>query len=128
MNERQRLIQLMESEGMNAKSFAQEVGISQGTLSNIMGGRNKPSLEVLQAVLNRFRTVQSDWLILGVGNMYRTNGEALPPQPQETKQESTSSEHQQTTISTEENNTNPSSARRVTKIMVFYDDGTFEER
>ena len=103
MNERQRLIQLMESEGMNA---------------------NKPSLEVLQAVLNRFRTVQSDWLILGVGNMYRTNGEALPPQPQETPAE----EHQQTTISTEENNTNPSSARRVTKIMVFYDDGTFEER
>ena len=75
MNERQRLMQIMEAEGMNAKQFSKEVGISQGTLSNIMSGRNNPSLDVLQAVLNRFRTIQSDWLILGIGAMYRPNGD-----------------------------------------------------
>ena len=60
---------------MNAKQFAQEVGISQGTLSNILGGRNKPSLDVMQAVLNRFRQVRSDWLILGSGVMYERTGQ-----------------------------------------------------
>ena len=70
MNERDRVLQVMQSEGMNAKQFCQEVGISQGTLSNIMGGRNKPSLDVMQAILRRFRAVSCDWLIMGVGTMY----------------------------------------------------------
>ena len=70
MNERDRVLQVMQSEGMNAKQFCQEVGISQGTLSNIMGGRNKPSLDVMQAILRRFRAVNCDWLIMGVGTMY----------------------------------------------------------
>ena len=57
MNERDRVLKIMQSEGMNAKQFCQEVGISQGTLSNIMGGRNKPSLDVMQAILSRFRAI-----------------------------------------------------------------------
>jgi transcriptional regulator with XRE-family HTH domain len=74
MNERQRLEQIIESEGLTAKQFAEEVGIQAGTISNIVNGRNNPSLDVMQRVLNRFRTISSDWLILGVGSMYRTNG------------------------------------------------------
>ena len=70
MNERDRVLQVMQSEGMNAKQFCQEVGISPGTLSNITGGRNKPSLDVMQAILRRFRAVNCDWLIMGVGTMY----------------------------------------------------------
>ena len=69
MSESERLKAVMETAGMNAKQFAMEVGISAGTLSNIMKGRNRPSLDVMQAVLNRFRQVRSDWLILGSGSM-----------------------------------------------------------
>ena len=74
MNERDRVLKIMQSEGMNAKQFCQEVGISQGTLSNIMGGRNKPSLDVMQAILRRFRAINCDWLIMGIGNMYLSSG------------------------------------------------------
>lgn len=52
MDERQRLVKIMESEQVNAKEFSSQVGISASTLSNILGGRNKPSLEVMQAILN----------------------------------------------------------------------------
>ena len=69
MNERERLLQVIEAEKMNAKQFAEEVGIQAGTLSNIISGRNNPSLDVMKRVLNRFRTLSSDWLILGVGSM-----------------------------------------------------------
>ncbi|MGN0234775.1 MAG: helix-turn-helix domain-containing protein [Paludibacteraceae bacterium] len=74
MNERERLLKLMADQNMSAKQFAAEVGIQAGTISNIVNGRNNPSLYVMQRVLNRFRTLNSDWLILGVGNMYRTEG------------------------------------------------------
>ena len=69
MNERERLEKVIEEEGMSAKQFAHEVGIQAGTISNILSGRNNPSLEVMKRVLNRFRTISSDWLILGVGSM-----------------------------------------------------------
>ena len=74
MNERERLLKLIADNNMSAKQFAAEVGIQAGTISNIVNGRNNPSLDVMQRVLNRFRTLSSDWLILGVGNMYRTDG------------------------------------------------------
>lgn len=74
MNERERLLKLIADNNMSAKQFAAEVGIQAGTISNIVNGRNNPSLDVMQRVLNRFRTLNSDWLILGVGNMYRTEG------------------------------------------------------
>ncbi len=72
MTEQERLQMLMRTEEMSAKDFAAEVGISAATMSNILNGRNKPSLEVLQKVLNRFRLVSSDWLILGIGSMYKS--------------------------------------------------------
>ena len=94
MNERERLLKLIADNNMSAKQFAAEVGIQAGTISNIVNGRNNPSLDVMQRVLNRFRTLSSDWLILGVGNMYRTeggkenreNGEAKDQQLQQQQQ------------------------------------------
>ena len=138
MNERDRILQVMQSEGMNAKQFCQEVGISPGTLSNITGGRNKPSLEVMQAVLRRFRAVSCDWLIMGVGTMYingaREEGvlslfdnEVTVAEETNQKVAQTKDLRQCTTI--EVSQTVASSAPRVvSKIMIFYSDGTFEER
>ena len=77
MNEQERLLKLIAENNMSAKQFAAEVGIQAGTISNIVNGRNNPSLDVMQRVLNRFRTLNSDWLILGVGNMYRSEGGSM---------------------------------------------------
>ena len=133
MNERQRLEQVIEHEQMTAKQFASEVGIQAGTISNILSGRNNPSLDVMQRVLNRFRTLSSDWLILGVGSMYRQNGEGpnntlfdiKPVEPEIASTEPTDriqEKAQQPSVMV----TAPS--KTVEKIIVFYSDGTFEER
>ena len=152
MNERERLLKIMESEGMNAKQFSSEVGISQGTLSNIIGGRNRPSLEVMQQVLNRFRTIQSDWLILGVGSMYRTNGDGpqtslfdirpndvLPsvtvlPERNTEQQTDIQQENKQNVTKRKQSDSAASAdsqtvgVKQVRRIIVFYTDGTYEER
>ncbi|MBQ4390610.1 MAG: helix-turn-helix transcriptional regulator [Paludibacteraceae bacterium] len=130
MNERQRLEQIIESEGLTAKQFAEEVGIQAGTISNIVNGRNNPSLDVMQRVLNRFRTISSDWLILGVGSMYRTNGAPdttlFDIKPIEVEQ----SEHQEIKAEnkSEQIISAPAQSKVIDKIMIFYTDGTFEER
>ena len=71
MDEKDRIEKIMLKEEMNSAVFAAEIGIQGSTLSHILNGRNNPSLDVLKKILNRFRTVSSDWLILGIGSMYR---------------------------------------------------------
>ena len=131
MNERDRILQVMQSEGMNAKQFCQEVGISQGTLSNILGGRNKPSLDVLQAVLRRFRGINCDWLIMGVGSMYLSGSrEHVQPTLFEDEREALVVPSSPSIVSPVANNVAPTqtAVRTVQKVMIFYSDGTFEER
>ena len=135
MNERDRVLQVMQSEGMNAKQFCQEVGISPGTLSNITGGRNKPSLDVMQAILRRFRAISCDWLIMGVGTMYvagareegvlnlfgRENEPVEPPKEAVVAPVMAVSTNLAPAAS-------PALKRTVEKVLIFYSDGTFEER
>ena len=132
MNERDRILQVMQAEGMNAKQFCQEVGISQGTLSNILGGRNKPSLDVLQAVLRRFRGINCDWMIMGVGSMY-LSGSREHVQPTLFSEEETNESTMSVAATTVPPTSNvsgraPETVRTVQKVMIFYSDGTFEER
>lgn len=133
MNERQRLEQIIESEGLTAKQFAEQVGIQAGTISNIINGRNNPSLDVMQRVLNRFRTISSDWLVLGVGSMYRTNGAPdktlFDIKPIEVEHDATEQlEKQVQENKSEQTLSAPTQNKVVDKILIFYTDGTFEER
>ena len=79
MDEKERIEKIMLKEEMNSAVFASEIGIQGSTLSHILNGRNNPSLDVLKKILNRFRTVSSDWLILGIGSMYRTEKQSQTP-------------------------------------------------
>ena len=142
MNEQQRLMALMRAEGLNAKSFAEQVGISAATMSNILNGRNKPSLEVMQKVLNRFRTLSPQWLILGVGSMYleKSNSQCDILQ-QDSTQEDQENQDQNGSLykrykrSVQEQAKTPADDtlritqdnRSAVRIVVFYNDGTFDE-
>ncbi len=79
MDEKERIEKIMLKEEMTAAIFASEIGIQGSTLSHILNGRNNPSLDVLKKILNRFRTISSDWLILGVGSMYRSEKQSQTP-------------------------------------------------
>jgi len=79
MEVKEKIEKIMEREQMNSLQFAGEIGIQGSTLSHILNERNKPSLDVLKKILNRFRTISSDWLILDVGSMYRTEKQSQAP-------------------------------------------------
>ncbi len=144
MTEKERLLKIMELQEMNAKQFAEEVGIQPGTISNILKDRNKPSLDVLQRVLLRFSQVSPEWLILGTGSIYRQKSDSqqtlfdVPPieeqQPSrvetpyiaspETPYKSTPTGRPTVAPSAETITIKP---RKVKKITILYDDGTFQE-
>ena len=138
MNEKERLIQVMQSEGLNAKQFADRIGVSAGTLSNIMNERNKPSLEVFQKVLDSFRIISPDWLISGIGPMYRQKNDSQQLVLIDVKPETNSfaeSLPENSTIENKQNKTNnqqflektTTNNKKIQKVLVFFTDGSYEE-
>lgn len=79
MSEKERIEKIMQMEGLNSGQFAQEIGIQTSTLSHILNGRNKPSLDVMKKILNRYPKIESDWLILGQGAMLRKELQSQSP-------------------------------------------------
>ena len=80
-----RIAEIIEKEKLSSLKFATMIGIQPSAVSHFLSGRNKPSTEVVTKILNTFRTISSDWLLLGVGPMYRETGETSKKQPVEVK-------------------------------------------
>ena len=150
LDEKDRLATLIQQENVSAKQFAEEVGIQPGTVSNILNGRNKPSLEVMQKVLKRYPQVSSDWLISGEEPMYRKKDDFqqallfdIPTNTQVGSGCSTTNQKgdSKTNIVSMDNDQTPQrnsqglrfttqhtqNTKSIQKIVVFFDDGTFEE-
>ena len=52
--------------------FAEEIGINGSRLSHYISGRNNVSLDLVTRILERFRGINSDWLLFGRGEMYKS--------------------------------------------------------
>lgn len=66
-----RLLAVMEFYNLSRTEFAARLGVSPAVLSHISSGRNKPGLEMVVELLNRFPEVSADWLLLDKGSMLR---------------------------------------------------------
>ena len=99
---------LMKLNNLSASGFAEKIGVQPSSISHILSGRNKPSLEFVEKVLAQFPNVSADWLING-----NTHVESNL-KPKETKVEKPTP-----TLS--------NSNKQIKKIVVFYEDNSFEE-
>lgn len=142
-----RIRTLMRHFGMSQKEFANEIRISEGTLSSIFSGRNKPTLNTLNNIRERFSEVNMDWLMNGIGDMFSSPSSpsmygmpdevshpAVPSQVSGTPTQLTFMEFQsdsrqassQAPNATQDMKNFDKPMRRIAEIRVFYDDGTFE--
>ena len=80
---REKLLDLMKSEGLKPSQLAEMLEINPAGISHILAGRNKPSFELLQKILRRFPRINPDWLLLDSKQMYRngcgTDGQTGDP-------------------------------------------------
>lgn len=67
MNERERIELLMKCYDLTASQFADKTGIQRASVSHILSGRNKPSLEVMLKIYDAFPGIDIKWLMTGVG-------------------------------------------------------------
>jgi len=74
---KERLLQLMQSLGMNPTQFAQATGIQRATLQHVLSGRNDASLTMVISICNAYPKLNMEWLIFGRGTLY---SDSLPHQ------------------------------------------------
>ncbi len=122
-----RIKTLINKENVNATKFAEYIGISPSSLHHIVSGRNNPSLEVIQKILNRFEYVNAFWLITGKGepfnkmeqaSLFKSDEIATITRPTE-KSEKTENDKKKEIENVSEN-------KSIEKIVIFYKDKTFE--
>ncbi len=67
-----RLEKFIKTEGLTPSRFAEIMGVQPSSISHILGGRNKPSFDFIEKMLQRFPKLNPDWLLLGKGTIYRS--------------------------------------------------------
>lgn len=62
---------LLNKEGLSANKFANILDTQPARISHILSGRNKPSCDLIQKILQQFPHINPDWLLLDSEYMYR---------------------------------------------------------
>ncbi|MBC2840629.1 helix-turn-helix transcriptional regulator [Robiginitalea sp. SC105] len=104
-----RLEQILSYYEQTASGFADEIGVPRSSISHLLSGRNKPSLDFVMKVIQRFPEVNLYWLLNGKGSFPASPVEVPGP-----------SEPDRSTPASRE-----ATERRIDKIVIFYSDGTF---
>ena len=88
----------MESEGLKSSQLADNIGVNRATISHILSGRNKPSIDFFQKLLHNYPELNANWLITGIGYMQTKKQEKQAPLK-----------------------------KKIGKVVVFYDDNSFDQ-
>lgn len=139
-----RLGVLMNYYNLSASAFADKVGVQRSSISHLLSGRNRPSLEFVTKVVSTFPEVNLYWLLNGKGSFPSEDGAppaqtSLPltekaPLPQPTVEKTNPSEPKTQTQkpkSAEKPLPIPikkrvSTNKTIERIVIFYSDGSFE--
>ena len=145
MKDRIRLI--MEKENLTPAKFADSLDINRAVISHILNGRNNPSLDVVTKILEVMDYINPEWLISGIGNIYKSGSEAESRQKEQDLFNQEHENHDQRADKIKQsqgfefkdapNETQASDNKlvavdkkcdkKITQIIIYYNDNTFEK-
>ena len=151
-----RLKQFLAAENITQAQFASTIGIGKANISHVLSGRNKPGYDFIKAIMVGYPHLNINWLMVGNGKMYTMTQSAQTKIVEESSllfddepmslfsdeaidstvslvQESSDVQDLEetqvlTSIKGPVNNTQIAvNQRKVSKIIVLFDDGSFQE-
>lgn len=127
-----RLQLIMDHYHLNGSAFAESIGVQRSAISHILSGRNKPSLEFVMKILETYPDIELYWLLNGKGNSPFKKGAEAPANDLFSKEEYSSTHVSRESRTKEEADPQVQAVvslpgKRVKKVLIFYDDNTFEE-
>ncbi len=143
-----RLELILEYYSLNASAFADKIGVQRSSLSHLLSGRNKPSLDFILKILEVFPDVDLYWILNGKGSFPKKIAGVNPiDATQNTSPTSTpilnmqetndlfsvtaatvpSNSTATTKTIVNEKITIPTTSNEIDKIVIFYKNGTFKD-
>ena len=142
-----RLKQFLAAENITQAQFADNLNVVRASVSHVLSGRNNPGFDFIKAMMAKYPRLNIEWLIFGKGKMYK-DIESPKEDPQDEGQLFPIFEPETTLripeilqedilpvsepATTDINNSDKviqhtNNQRKVSKIIVLFDDGTFQE-
>lgn len=135
-----RLEIILDYYNLSASAFADKINVQRSSLSHLLSGRNKPSLDFIIKVIEVFPEVDLYWILNGKGTFPKSEKNFSI---QSTKQEVTSDETNNPNLfSTDQTNSKQpfitneiekklislsnNDAKTIERIVIFYTDGSFK--
>jgi len=136
---KERITEFLKAENKSSAQLAEEIGVQPSGISHILSGRNNPSLDFVIKMLDKYRFLSSDWLLFGKGDMYREvqmqklfDDSKISRPEADTRQQSDNTDVEQgvksiVTTTDTETKTKTKAGPEVSRVVMFYSDGTFME-
>lgn len=116
-----RVNKIMDYYQLSSSSFADRIKVQRSSISHLLSGRNKPSLDFVLKVVKEFDTVDLYWLLNGKGTFPRKLLTSTSPETLKTSDPDKVKKIVAKSMSTS------SSSKKLERIVLFYSDGTFGE-
>jgi transcriptional regulator with XRE-family HTH domain len=139
-----RLEKILEYYSLSASTFADQIGVQRSSLSHLLSGRNKPSLDFVMKVVEVFPEVDLYWLLNEKGNFPKQNDweQKQAPTPIPEKQTDIKKEESLDLFSTAKVNdeksssnaidnivstiSSPNQQAEIERIVIFFKNGSFK--
>ena len=144
-----RIIEFIELEKLTAAEFADHIGVQRSSVSHVLNGRNNPSFAFIQKIIEHYPHLNPRWLMTGEGSIYDDEKKTLDigVSPQQKLFSTVENEPDQTVKTDLQNKQSENSSpgnelpkpfthdvseldnnpKRIVKVLIFYDDHTFED-
>ena len=139
-----RLKQFLAAENITQSQFADTINVVRASVSHVLSGRNNPGYAFIKAIMTAYPALSMEWLILGRGKRYRespTDAVTAPPEPDfppiyhepdlfDNLDKQDENIPVVEVVPTVSQTTVPSPVvkqRKVVKVTIFFDDGTYQE-
>lgn len=119
-----RLKHIMNYYQLSASAFADKIQVQRSSISHLLSGRNKPSLDFVLRVIKEFKDVELYWLLNGKGSF--PSEPLSTPIGNEIKKPVAIKEVHPAEASSGLQITSDQS-KKIERIVIFFEDGTFKE-
>lgn len=118
-----RIEMVIEHLELSVSAFADEIGVQRSSMSHLLNGRNKPSLDFVMKLVDTYPEIKLDWLLKGKGNFPETDNIEEEPVAKKTNLEIENFKIEPTK---RESVIAQKTTKEPYKIVMFYSDGTFD--
>lgn len=139
-----RIKSILVDKNISPSHFADEIGVQRSSISHILAGRNRPSLDIVQKIIKRYPELGLEWILEDNRDeepnrpVYASKSSSYTPSTSKNQRSGSTADFnkkKQPELWDVQSNVNAKAnpviaapePKSIERILIFYSDGTFRE-